>query len=119
MAQVASVRCTTLKSYPEAPADGSIDRRHNADMCMAFPMQVLEVDGLMARCEARGSERRVNLLALLDDLPAPGDHLLVHLDRAVQRIGAEEAAAAWVTLDEIAAALARSEPTGQGRALAR
>lgn len=83
---------------------------------MAFPMRVIEVEGLTARCEARGRERRVSLWALLDDLPAPGDHLMVHLDRAVQRIGAEEAAAAWVTLDEIAAVLARSDPTGPGRA---
>lgn len=83
---------------------------------MAFPMRVLAVEGLMARCEARGSERRVSLWALLDDLPAVGDHLLVHLDRAVQHLGAEEAAAAWVTLDEIAAALERGGPVGANAA---
>ncbi|BDI07368.1 HypC/HybG/HupF family hydrogenase formation chaperone [Sphaerotilus microaerophilus] len=72
---------------------------------MAFPMQVIAVDGLTARCEARGAERQVSLWALLDDLPAPGDHLMVHLDRAVQRLSAEEAAAVWATLDEIQAVL--------------
>jgi hydrogenase expression/formation protein HypC len=75
---------------------------------MAFPMQVIAVDGLTARCEARGAERQVSLWAMLDDLPAPGEHLMVHLDRAVQRLSAEEAAAAWATLDEIQAALSRA-----------
>ena len=71
-------------------------------------MQVIAVDGLTARCEARGAERQVSLWAMLDDLPAPGEHLMVHLDRAVQRLSAEEAAAAWATLDEIQAALSRA-----------
>ena len=75
---------------------------------MAFPMQVLSVDGLTARCAARGVERDVALWALVDDLPQPGDHLMVHLDRAVQRMSADEAAAAWATLDEILAALQSS-----------
>lgn len=91
--------------YPAAYADRSTQGLDNQRMCMAFPMQVIAVDGLTARCEARGAERQVSLWALLDDLPTPGDHLMVHLDRAVQRLSAEEAAAAWATLDEIQAVL--------------
>lgn len=94
--------------YPAAYADRSAPGLDNPRMCMAFPMQVIAIDGLTARCEARGAERQVSLWAMLDDLPAPGEHLMVHLDRAVQRLSAEEAAAAWATLDEIQAALSRA-----------
>jgi len=91
--------------YPSAYEDRSAQGLDNRRMCMAFPMLVIAVDGLTARCEVRGAERFVSLWALVDDLPAVGDHLMVHLDRAVQRLSAEEAAAAWATLDEIQAVL--------------
>ena len=73
-------------------------------MCLAIPMRVLEVDGLSARCDARGSERSVSLLLLQDQGVRPGDYLVVHLGTAMQVLPAEEALAVWALYDEMLAA---------------
>ncbi|QCO05043.1 HypC/HybG/HupF family hydrogenase formation chaperone [Azospirillum argentinense] len=57
-------------------------------MCLGIPMQVLETDGFTARCTGRGEERRVNVM-LIEDMPE-GGWVLVHLDRAVRPLEAEE-----------------------------
>ena len=33
-------------------------------MCLGIPMQIRSIDGLLARCEAKGVEREANLLML-------------------------------------------------------
>lgn len=72
-------------------------------MCLAIPMQVLEISGYSARCAARGSERNVSLWLLQDDELAVGDYLMVQLDHAVRKVSAEEAQLAWALYDEILA----------------
>lgn len=72
-------------------------------MCFGIPMQVLSVDGLLARCAARGAEREVNLLLLADDPPAVGDFVVVHLDHAMEKVSPEVAAAAWEIYDQMLA----------------
>ena len=64
-------------------------------MCLAIPMCIVSIDDFSALCEARGQQRRVSLLPLFGESLAPGDWVQVHLDRAVQRMTAEDAAAAW------------------------
>lgn len=73
-------------------------------MCMAVPMQVKEVLGLSARCEARGVQRQVSLFMLQHEAVQVGDMLMIHLDRAVEKVSAEQACAAWAMFDEILAA---------------
>ncbi|MET0983787.1 MAG: HypC/HybG/HupF family hydrogenase formation chaperone [Steroidobacteraceae bacterium] len=70
-------------------------------MCLAIPMQVKQIDGLQARCEAKGIERDVSLFMLQDELPAPGDFVLVHVGYALQRVTAQEARSTWELLDEV------------------
>lgn len=70
-------------------------------MCLGIPMKVAEVDGFMARCEAKGVSRSVNLLLIQHDPVEPGDHVLVHVGYAIQKISAEDAAASWALFDEI------------------
>lgn len=70
-------------------------------MCLAIPMHVDEVDGLVARCSARGIQREVGLLFLMGDEPAPGEHVIVNLGQAVQRISPEEAERTWALLDQL------------------
>lgn len=70
-------------------------------MCMAVPMRVLAVNGVAARCEARGAERSVNLAMLMDESVAVGDILAVHLGSALYKMSAEEADAAWALYDEM------------------
>lgn len=78
-------------------------------MCLGIPMQIKAIDGLMARCEAKGVERDVNLLMLMHEPLAVGDYLVVHLGRAIERVSATEAATAWALYDEMLAAMDGSE----------
>lgn len=73
-------------------------------MCLAIPMQVMQIDGLNARCEAKGIERTASLFLLQHETVAPGDMVMVHLGYAIQTISAEHARSAWLLYDEMLAA---------------
>jgi hydrogenase expression/formation protein HypC len=70
-------------------------------MCLAIPMQIQAIDGLTARCEAKGSLRDVSLYLLQDDLPRIGDYVQVSLGNAIQKVSAEDARLAWEMFDLI------------------
>jgi hydrogenase expression/formation protein HypC len=70
-------------------------------MCLAVPMRVVELDGLIARCAARGAERRVNLFLLQAENIAVGDYVAVHLGQAIAKVSEAEAEAAWALYDEM------------------
>jgi len=70
-------------------------------MCLAVPMKIKEIDGFMARCEARGIERDVSLFMLQDETPTVGDFVIVHVGYAIQKISEEEAHSSWELFDEI------------------
>jgi hydrogenase expression/formation protein HypC len=72
-------------------------------MCLAIPMQVKVVEGFVARCEAKGIERDVNLFLLGEDGVETGDFVLVHVGYAIQKVSADEARSAWELFDEILA----------------
>ena len=67
-------------------------------------MRVLSVNGMTARCEAKGVERDVNLQMLQHDPVAPGDMVTIHLGYAMQKIDEEEARSIWELYDQILAA---------------
>jgi hydrogenase expression/formation protein HypC len=73
-------------------------------MCLGIPMQIRSIDGLLARCEAKGVEREANLLMLDHEGLDVGDFVVVHLGYAVDTVSAEEAAAAWEIYDQMLAA---------------
>jgi hydrogenase expression/formation protein HypC len=64
-------------------------------------MQIESIDGFMCRCVARGIEREVSLFMLQGEELTPGDHILVHVGYAIQKVSAEEAADSWELLDEV------------------
>ena len=68
-------------------------------MCLGIPMQVLETDGILARCAGRGEERMINLL-LVGEVPA-GSWVLVHLTNAVRELEEDEVAPLNDALDAI------------------
>ncbi|MBL6748897.1 MAG: HypC/HybG/HupF family hydrogenase formation chaperone [Nevskia sp.] len=72
-------------------------------MCLAVPMQVDAIEGFRAQCSAKGVSREVNLFLLQDQAVAAGDHVLVHLGYAIQRISAEDAVRYWDAFDEVLA----------------
>ncbi|MGB7551927.1 MAG: HypC/HybG/HupF family hydrogenase formation chaperone [Chromatiaceae bacterium] len=73
-------------------------------MCLGIPMQIRSIDGLLARCEAKGVEREANLLMLEHENLAIGDYVVLHLGYAMNKITPEEAAAAWDIYDQMLAA---------------
>lgn len=70
-------------------------------MCLGVPMQVMACDGLVARCEAKGIERTVSLFLLQHETIAPGDHVMVHVGYAIQKMSEDEAKSTWNALDEV------------------
>ncbi|NEV62522.1 HypC/HybG/HupF family hydrogenase formation chaperone [Thiorhodococcus minor] len=80
-------------------------------MCFGIPMQVKSIDGFTARCEAKGVEREASLFMLQHEEVSVGDYVVVHLGHVINKVTAEEAAAAWEVYDEMLAA----EAGGAGR----
>ena len=74
-------------------------------MCLGLPMQVVAVDGFNARCAARGVEREVSLLMLLDEPVAAGDFVMVHLGHALEKMTPEAARSTWQLYDEALASI--------------
>jgi hydrogenase expression/formation protein HypC len=70
-------------------------------MCFGIPMQVLAIDGLMARCAAKGVERHASLLMMQHEQIAVGDHVVVHLGHVIDTVSADQAAAAWSIYDAL------------------
>jgi hydrogenase expression/formation protein HypC len=72
-------------------------------MCLAIPMQIVEIDGYMARCHAKGIERDISLFMLQDETLAPDDYVMVHVGYAIQKVSEQEARSAWQLYDEVLA----------------
>ena len=72
-------------------------------MCLGIPMRVVEIDGFMARCEAKGVERDVSLFMLQHEEVAADDYVVVHVGYAIQKVTREEARSAWEVYDEMLA----------------
>jgi hydrogenase expression/formation protein HypC len=70
-------------------------------MCLGIPMEVVEIDGYNARCEARGVERTVSLFLMQDQDVSVGDHVMVHVGYAIQKMSEQEARSAWELYDEM------------------
>ena len=73
-------------------------------MCLGIPMQIQEIDGFLARCEAKGVQRDVSLFMLQDEQLEPGDHVVVHVGYAIQKVTPQEARTAWEIYDQMLAA---------------
>ena len=72
-------------------------------MCLGIPMQIKSIDRYLARCEAKGVERDVNLFMLQEDDCAVGDFVMVHIGYAIQKMTEQEARSAWEIYDEMLA----------------
>lgn len=70
-------------------------------MCLAIPMQVVDINGYNARCEAKGVTRDVSLFLLQEEPLSPGDFVMVHVGYAIQKIDEAKARSAWELYDEM------------------
>lgn len=64
-------------------------------------MQITQIDGYTARCEAKGVERDVSLFMLQEPKLKIGDFVMVHIGYAIQKVEREEAQTAWELYDEM------------------
>ena len=70
-------------------------------MCLGIPMQIKQIDGYTARCEAKGVERDVSLFMMQDELLQKDDYVVVHVGYAIQKISQQEARTAWELYDQM------------------
>lgn len=70
-------------------------------MCFGIPMKVVEIDGLVAQCEARGVRREVNISMIQDGQVTTDDFVVVHLGHAIQKISQQDAETAWELYDQM------------------
>lgn len=80
---------------------GEFCKHRSHTMCLGIPMQIVEIDGYSARCEARGVTRDAGLFLLQGESLAAGDYVIVHLGHAIQKITEQQAISTWELLDEI------------------
>jgi hydrogenase expression/formation protein HypC len=80
-------------------------------------MRVVERDGYMARCEAKGIERAVSLFLLQHEDVGPGDHVMVHVGYAIQKMSEAEAENTWEMIGDMLLAeeeMLAAEAAGEG-----
>ncbi|NHA13602.1 HypC/HybG/HupF family hydrogenase formation chaperone [Thioalkalivibrio sp. XN279] len=70
-------------------------------MCLGIPMQVVAVDGFLARCEAKGVQRDVSLFMMQDEKVDVGEFVMVHVGYAIQKMTEQEARSAWEIYDQM------------------
>ena len=84
-------------------------------MCLGIPMQIKSIDGFVARCEAKGVERDVNLFMLQYEELREEDFVVVHVGYAIQKVTPQEARSAWEIYDQMLA-LDREQDQASGDA---
>ena len=67
-------------------------------------MQIREINGFQASCEAKGVFRDVSLFMLQDEPLEVSDFIVVHVGYAIQKITPQEAQTAWELYDQMLAA---------------
>ena len=70
-------------------------------MCLAIPMQIKQIDGFNARCEAKGVARDVSLFMMQGEPLSVGDYVMVHVGYAIQKVSPQQARSAWELFDEM------------------
>jgi len=70
-------------------------------MCLAIPMQIIEINGYIAQCEAQGVRREVSLFMLQDETLKINDYVMVHVGYAIQKVAPEQARSSWELFDEM------------------
>ncbi len=68
-------------------------------MCLAIPMEVLNIDGQSAEVQVGGTRQTVRL-DLISEFPEVGDFVIVHAGFALTRLDREEAVATLKLFEE-------------------
>ena len=68
-------------------------------MCLAIPMEILNIDGKNAEVQVGGVRQMIRLDVISED-PEVGDYVIVHAGFALNRIDKEEALATLKLFEE-------------------
>jgi len=70
-------------------------------MCVGVPMQIVEINYPSGIAEAKGVKREIGLQLLPEDQLTIGDHVIVHVGFAIEKVDKKQADEIWEALDEI------------------
>ncbi|MBI4825543.1 MAG: HypC/HybG/HupF family hydrogenase formation chaperone [Nitrospirae bacterium] len=70
-------------------------------MCVGVPMQVVEINYPSGIAEARGVKRNIGLQLLPEGDVNIGDHVIVHVGFAIEKVDKQKADEIWQGFDEI------------------
>jgi len=70
-------------------------------MCMGVPMQLVEIDYPSGVAEAKGVKREIGLQLMPENNLQIGDHVIVHVGFAIEKVDKQLADEIWKTLDEV------------------
>jgi len=70
-------------------------------MCVGVPMQIVEITYPSGVAEAKGVKRAIGLQLLPEDSLSIGDHVIVHVGFAIEKVDRQYADEIWEALDEV------------------
>ncbi len=70
-------------------------------MCVGVPMQLVDIDYPAGVAEAKGVSRQIGLQLMPEGSLEIGDHVIVHVGFAIEKVDKKMAAEIWETLDEV------------------
>lgn len=83
-------------------------------MCVGVPMQLVEINYPSGVAEAKGVKRDIGLQLLPEDILEIGDHVIVHVGFAIERVDKALADEIWETLEEVLAMMDEEEESARG-----
>lgn len=78
-------------------------------MCVGVPMEIIEINYPAGVGEAKGVKREIGLQLIPEDSIEIGDHVIVHVGFAIEKIDRKLASEIWKGLDEVIELIEREE----------
>ena len=70
-------------------------------MCVGVPMQIVEITYPTGIAEAKGVRREIGLQLMPENAVSIGDHVIVHVGFAIEKVDKQQADEIWETLEEV------------------
>lgn len=70
-------------------------------MCVGVPMQLVEINYPAGVAEAKGVTRAIGLQLMPENSLQIGDHVIVHVGFAIEKVDKQLADEIWETLEEV------------------
>ncbi len=83
-------------------------------MCVGVPMQLIEINYPSGVAEAKGVKRDIGLQLLTEDSLEIGDHVIVHVGFAIEKVDKARADEIWEALEEVLAMMDEEEESARG-----